>query len=88
MASRALNYALGAVMLTCAVTTSAPFAVAQSAAAQPVSGRSEVAQSFDQNGLPILLRAEEVSHDQDLGVIVARGDVESPMATAFFWRTR
>ena len=76
MASRALNYALGAVMLTCAVTASAPFAVAQSAAAQPVSGRSEVAQSFDQNGLPILLRAEEVSHDQDLGVIVARGDVE------------
>lgn len=35
-----------------------------------------VAQSLDANGLPILLRAEEISQDQDLGIIVARGGVE------------
>lgn len=35
-----------------------------------------LAQSIDQTGLPILLRAEEISQDQDLGVVVARGGVE------------
>ncbi|MDW3207956.1 MAG: LPS assembly protein LptD [Alphaproteobacteria bacterium] len=71
MASRALNFAIGAALLACATSLSAPSALAQSVSDQPA-----VAQSFDQEGLPILLRAEEVSHDQDLGVIVARGDVE------------
>ncbi|MEQ8442006.1 MAG: LPS assembly protein LptD [Alphaproteobacteria bacterium] len=38
--------------------------------------QTNVAQSLDANGMPILLRADEVTHDQELGVIVARGDVE------------
>lgn len=71
MAARTLNFAFGAVLLACAASVSVPVALAQSTASQPA-----VAQSFDQNGLPVLLRAEEVSHDQELGVIVARGDVE------------
>lgn len=35
-----------------------------------------VAQTVDTSGLPVLLRAEEIVHDQELGVVVARGNVE------------
>lgn len=45
------------------------------AVAQTAPERS-VAQSLDVNGLPILLRAEEITQDQELGVVVARGSVE------------
>jgi LPS-assembly protein len=48
-----------------------------SAAAQAVpEDAARVAQSFGPDGLPILLRADEITQDQELGVVVARGNVE------------
>lgn len=40
------------------------------------SNQPRSAQTIDGEGLPVLLRAEEVTQDQELGVIVARGSVE------------
>ncbi|NMM46290.1 LPS-assembly protein LptD [Rhodospirillaceae bacterium KN72] len=49
-----------------------------SASAQTTASQAapEQAQTVDASGMPILLRADEVSQDQELGVIVARGSVE------------
>lgn len=38
--------------------------------------QGSLAQTVDLNGVPILLRAEEITQDQELGIIVARGGVE------------
>jgi len=45
-------------------------------AAQQQTVRTDVAQTIEVDGLPILLRADEVTQDQELGVVVARGNVE------------
>lgn len=46
------------------------------AMAQGVDDEQRIAQTFGPDGLPILLRADEISQDQELGVVVARGNVE------------
>jgi LPS-assembly protein len=82
-ASLGAGMAAAAALATSVLLGSVGIAAAQSyiVAAQP-EGSLEglpgelVAQTVDGDGLPILLRADEITQDQDLGIVVARGGVE------------
>lgn len=74
---------LSIALLSSVIAFSAPVVVfAQNAdtaadtAAGTATDAAEQAETVDKNGLPILLRADQVTQDQDLGIIVARGSVE------------
>lgn len=67
--------AIVAAALSLSLSAPAPDAKAREATST-AAYNALVAQSIDQAGLPILLRAEEITQDQELGIVVARGGVE------------
>jgi LPS-assembly protein len=65
---------LSILAVTMAVAVFAPIALAQAPGSYNLQGRAQKLQS--NNGEQVLITADEVSYDQELGTIIARGSVE------------
>jgi LPS-assembly protein len=74
MAERS-SFACRLALVAC-VTVGAFGLSANPALSQTERVAPNTAQTIDESGTPILLKADEISQDRDLGVIVARGGVE------------
>jgi LPS-assembly protein len=70
-----MSFAHRLALLTCLSVGGFGLSVAP-ALSQSQQTAPNTAQTINQDGLPILLKADEVTQDQQLGVVVARGGVE------------